>query len=67
MNPEQVKKDIMFLLSFVPAKSPSEVVPGLCPTFYITTNYEGDLRLVEEISNICSRYGIDTSEEIDEL
>lgn len=58
-DPEQIKKDITLLLSFAPATDPEDVIEGLCPTFYITGTYEGDLAIVERIKIIKDRYGID--------
>lgn len=57
-NFEEVKNDIMFLLSFAPAQDPDDVVAGLCPTFYITNTYEGDVKLAQLIMDIKNKYGI---------
>lgn len=53
-----VKKDIEFLLTFVPATDPNQVQEGLAPMFYITGTYEGDVELAKKIQEICERYSI---------
>lgn len=58
INSEQIKDDITFLLSFVPAQDPDDVVPGLCRTFYVTGNYEGDVKIARKIQEIKDRYAI---------
>lgn len=67
INDEQLKRDINFLLSFLPATEEDQVEPGLSPFFYITNSYEGDLEIARTISEIKTRYGInsDEREEID--
>lgn len=67
INIEQVAKDIKFLLSFVPATSASQVVPGLFPTAYITSTYEGDLALAKTIEAIVKRYEITLEDDDDDV
>jgi hypothetical protein len=55
---EQIRKDISFLLSFVPAKDPSQVEKGLAPMFYVTGTYDGDVELARRAQEIQARYGI---------
>lgn len=64
---EQIKEDIIFLLSFVPAKDPKQVEKGLAPMFYVTGTYEGDVELAKRAQEIQNRYGIieDNPEEED--
>jgi hypothetical protein len=56
---QQIRKDIEFLLTFVPAKHPDEVEKGLAPMFYVTSTYEGDVQLAERVGYICERYGLE--------
>ena len=58
----QLKNDILFLLSFVPALNKDAVIPDLCATFYFTGSFNGDLELVSKIENIVNRYGVDVDE-----
>lgn len=62
INDEQLKRDINFLLSFLPATEEDQVEPGLSPFFYITNSYEGDLEIARTISEIKTRYGINSYE-----
>jgi len=65
INTEQVAQDIKFLLSFAPATSADQVVPGLFPTAYVTLSYEGDLEIAKRIEAIVRRYDISLEEEDD--
>ena len=56
-----VKDDIEFLLSFVPAIDPKDVYPDLMPMFYVTTTYEGDIKLAKRVQEIVRRYEIDVN------
>lgn len=58
IDSDQLKKDIEFLLSFLPATEENEVTKGLSPFFYITNSYEGDVKIMREISAIKKRYGV---------
>lgn len=60
---QQIRKDIEFLLSFVPAKHPSEVEKGLAPMFYVTSSYEGDMELATRVQAICERYATSLDDE----
>lgn len=62
---ETLKEDLKFLISFVPARTTTEVVEGLSKMYYVTGSYEGDVELATRIENIMERHGIDPSE-IDE-
>ena len=62
----KIRKDIEFLLSFVPAKHPNEVEKGLAPMFYVTATYEGDIALAEQVQAICERYNIEQDNYEDE-
>lgn len=55
----EIRKDIAFLLSFVPAKHPDEVDAGLAPMFYVTGSYNGDVDLAARVSEIVERYGVE--------
>jgi len=55
---EHIRKDIEFLLRFIPATDPAQVEQGLAPMFYITGTYEGDVDLATKVKTICDRYGI---------
>lgn len=55
---DQVRKDIEFLLSFVPATKSAQVSEGLAPMFYVTGTYEGDVKLATRVQEICERYDI---------
>ena len=46
------KEGLDLLLSFVPDETPTQVEPGLDPTFYYTNCYEGDLILMEKLAAI---------------
>lgn len=54
----QVKEDVEFLLEFMPATDPSQVVQGLATMFYVTDSYEGDVKLAERVQGIRERYEI---------
>ena len=54
----ELKADMEFLLSFVPATQVSQVVSGLVSVCYITGNYEDELKLVEKIENIMGKYNL---------
>lgn len=58
IDKDQLKKDIEFLLSFLPATEVSEVEEGLSAFFYITNTYEGDVKLMQRVSDIKQRYGV---------
>jgi hypothetical protein len=62
LNQDQLKKDIEFLLSFLPATEVDQVEPGLSPFFYITNCYEGDVKLMQKVSDIKARYGVTVTE-----
>ena len=67
---EQIREDLKFLLSFVPAKDPKQVEEGLAPMFYITGTFEGDKELARRIKSIINRYGIvedDTEEDYENI
>lgn len=55
---DKVRKDIEFLLSFVPATEPMQVREGLAPMFYVTGSYDGDITLANRVQEICERYDI---------
>jgi len=55
---DQVRSDIEFLLSFVPATKAEQVSEGLAPMFYVTGTYEGDVKLATRVQEICERYDI---------
>lgn len=55
---DQIRKDIEFLLSFLPASEPSDVEPNLSPFFYFTGSYEGDVKIMNRVSGIKRRYGV---------
>lgn len=55
----QIREDVEFLLSFLPAKNRKDVEPGLAPMFYVTGTYEGDLVLADRVAEICDRYGVE--------
>jgi hypothetical protein len=59
---EQLKKDILLLLQFVPAVSANDVLEGMFPTYYVTETYAGDLALVKQIESIIERYNINTTD-----
>jgi len=59
---EQVRKDIEFLLTFVPATDPAKVVKGLAPMFYVTGTYEGDVELAKKAKAIIDRYDIEVDD-----
>lgn len=63
---DKVRHDIEFLLSFVPATDPDQVQPGLAPMFYITGTYEGDVKLANNVKEICNRYDIILDHDEDE-
>lgn len=60
MDEKQLRRDIELLLSFAPATEVDEVVEGLSAMFYITGTYEGDRHLAEMVSEIKTRYGINS-------
>lgn len=55
---EELRADIKFLISFVPATNVDEVESGLNPMFYITGKYEEDVKLIRRVQDIIERYGI---------
>ena len=59
---DQVRKDIEFLLTFVPATDPAKVVKGLAPMFYITGTYEGDVKLAKRAKAIIERYDVEVED-----
>jgi hypothetical protein len=61
MQDPQLKEDIKFLLSFVPARNTEEVTEGLSPMFYVTNTYAGDVELAKRVGEILRRYDIDPS------
>lgn len=56
---QKIRSDIEFLLTFVPAKHSDDVEKGLAPMFYVTSTYEGDVKLARRVQSICERYGIE--------
>lgn len=66
----QVKEDVEFLLEYMPATDPSQVVDGLASMFYVTGTYEGDLALATRVRDIQERYEIaqqDDEEDFEEV
>lgn len=59
---EEIKRDISFLLGFVPALKAEEVVEGLCSSFYFTGSYKDDVVLVSRIETIVESYNINTDD-----
>lgn len=67
---EQVKEDVEFLLEYMPATDPSQVVDGLASMFYVTGTYEGDVALATRIRDIRERYDVashDEEEDFEEI
>lgn len=58
IDKDQLKADIEFLLSFLPATEVTEVEEGLSAFFYITNTYEGDVKIMQRVSKIKQRYGV---------
>lgn len=61
MSDNQLKEDLIFLLSFAPARSTRDVAKGLAPMFYVTGSYKGDLEIAKRVEDILVRHGIDLS------
>lgn len=49
---ESKDKDIKFLLSFAPKDTPENIPKGLDPTFYMTLNYDDEVKLADRIQII---------------
>lgn len=65
---EDFRKDMEFLLNFVPTTDPDLVVPDLLSFNYLTGRYEGDLQLVTRIKEIVDKYKLQVPEgDLDDL
>lgn len=46
------ESQVKLLLSFAPKETAAELKDGLCPTFYFSGAYQGDLYITERIDEI---------------
>lgn len=60
---KQIRQDLEYLLSFVPARCREDVDKGLAPMFYVTGTYEGDIALADRVKEICERYNIEENDD----
>lgn len=54
----ELKGDMEYLLSFVPATDPSDVEPGLPAMCYITGTYDGDVAVIQRVADIKAKYNL---------
>jgi hypothetical protein len=64
LNIDQVKDDISFLLSFVPATHPDDIEEDMFSSYYMTGSYDTEVELINRVRDIVVRYEIDHVEDI---
>lgn len=52
MNPWISVEDVKFLLSFAPKDTPESVPKGMSPEFYLTLDYDDEVKLAERVERI---------------
>lgn len=62
INVSELVDYLKFALSFAPKEQPEDVPQGLSPMFYLTTSYEGDLKIAEKLKEIRTKLRIFTKE-----